>query len=71
MIRLLLVDDQAMFREGLRLILGQQADFEIVGEAGDGIEAVDSTLRLAPDVVLMDLRMPVLGGAEATRRTCG
>jgi DNA-binding NarL/FixJ family response regulator len=67
-IRLLLVDDQAMFREGLRLILGQQPDFEIVGEAGDGIEAVESTRRLAPDVVLMDLRMPVLGGAEATRR---
>ena len=67
-LRLLLVDDQAMFREGLRLVLSQQADFEVVGEAGDGVEAVESTLRLAPDVVLMDLRMPVLGGAEATRR---
>ncbi len=67
-IRLLLVDDQAMFREGLRLLLGQQADFEIVGEAGDGLAALEAVRRIAPDVVLMDLRMPNLGGAEATRR---
>jgi DNA-binding NarL/FixJ family response regulator len=67
-LRLLLVDDQAMFREGLRLLLGQQADFEIVGEAGDGLAALESVRRLIPDVVLMDLRMPNLGGAEATRR---
>ncbi|MGD1029677.1 MAG: response regulator transcription factor [Opitutaceae bacterium] len=67
-LRLLLVDDQAMFREGLRLILGQQADFEIAGEAGDGLAALELTRRNAPDVVLMDLRMPNLGGVEATRR---
>jgi len=67
-LRLLLVDDQAMFREGLRLLLGQQPDFEIVGEAGDGLAALESVRRIAPDVVLMDLRMPNLGGAEATRR---
>ena len=67
-LRLLLVDDQAMFREGLRLILGQQEDFEIVGEAGDGLAAIEAVRRIAPDVVLMDLRMPSLGGVEATRR---
>jgi DNA-binding NarL/FixJ family response regulator len=67
-LRLLLVDDQAMFREGLRLILGQQTDFEIAGEAGDGFAALEATRRIAPDVVLMDLRMPNLGGVEATRR---
>jgi DNA-binding NarL/FixJ family response regulator len=67
-LRLLLVDDQAMFREGLRLLLGQQPDFEIVGEAGDGLAALESVRRISPDVVLMDLRMPNLGGAEATRR---
>ena len=67
-LRLLLVDDQAMFREGLRLLLGQQPDFEIVGEAGDGLAALESVRLIAPDVVLMDLRMPNLGGAEATRR---
>ena len=67
-LRLLLVDDQAMFREGLRLILGQQKDFEIVGEAGDGLAALELARRINPDVVLMDLRMPNLGGVEATRR---
>ena len=67
-LRLLLVDDQAMFREGLRLILAQQADFEIVGEAGDGLAALEAMRRTYPDVVLMDLRMPNLGGVEATRR---
>jgi len=67
-LRLLLVDDQAMFREGLRLILGQQKDFEIVGEAGDGNEALEAIRQNSPDVVLMDLRMPNLGGVEATRR---
>jgi DNA-binding NarL/FixJ family response regulator len=67
-LRLLLVDDQALFREGLRTLLGLQADFEIAGEAANGEEAVACVRSLAPDVVLMDLRMPVLGGVEATRR---
>lgn len=67
-LRLVLADDQAMFREGMRTLLSLQPDFEIAGEAGDGEEAVDAVRRLAPDVVLMDLRMPKLGGAEATRR---
>lgn len=67
-IRLLLVDDQRLFREGLRSVLSVRADFEIVGEAGDGLEAVARAEELKPDVVLMDLRMPRLGGVEATRR---
>lgn len=67
-LRLLLVDDQEMFREGLRLILGEQRDFEIAGEAADGLAALEAARRLAPDVVLMDLRMPRLGGADAARR---
>ena len=67
-LRLLLVDDQALFREGLRTLLGLQADFEIAGEAANGEEAVSQVRTLVPDVVLMDLRMPVMGGVEATRR---
>jgi len=67
-LRLLLVDDQAMFREGLRTLLGLQPDFEIVGEAADGAAAVALARPNAPDVVLMDLRMPGVGGVEATRR---
>lgn len=67
-IRILLVDDQTMFRDGLRVLLSSQPDFEIVGEAGDGEEAVTKATRLKPGVVLMDLRMPVLDGATATRR---
>ena len=67
-LRLLLVDDQALFREGLRTLLGLQADFDIVGEGANGEDAVALARRVAPDVVLMDLRMPMLGGVEATRR---
>ncbi|MBX3059275.1 MAG: response regulator transcription factor [Anaerolineae bacterium] len=67
-IRVLLVDDQALFREGLHTLLSVQADIDVVGEAGNGEEAVTAVANLQPDVVLMDLRMPVLDGVTATRR---
>lgn len=68
MIRVLLVDDQALFREGLRTLLSIRPDLEVVGEAENGREAVERTIELRPDVVLMDLRMPVLNGVAATRQ---
>ena len=67
-IRIMLVDDQAMFREGLRTLLATQPDFEVVGEAADGAEALRLCPAVRPDVVLMDLRMPNLGGVAATRQ---
>jgi DNA-binding NarL/FixJ family response regulator len=67
-IRILLADDQALFREGLRMLLSAQPDFEVVGEAADGVAAISLALQLRPDIVLMDMRMPNLGGVEATRR---
>lgn len=67
-IRILLVDDQPLFREGLRTLLSVQADFEVVGEAGNGEEAVRAARLLHPSVVLMDLQMPLLDGVAATRR---
>jgi NarL family two-component system response regulator YdfI len=67
-IRVLIADDHLVVREGLRAILGTAADLELVGEAADGAEAVELTERLAPDVVLMDLRMPGVDGIEAIRR---
>lgn len=67
-IRVLLVDDQALFREGLRTLLSIHPDIQVVGEAANGEEAVRSVKALQPRVVLMDLRMPVMGGVEATRR---
>ena len=68
MIRILIADDQALVRGGFRSILEGQEDLEVVGEASDGAQAVDEAVRLAPDVVLMDIRMPALDGIEATRR---
>jgi DNA-binding NarL/FixJ family response regulator len=68
MIRLLLVDDQSLFREGLRTLLSLHEDLQVVGEAGNGQEALAAAEALRPDVVLMDLRMPVLDGVAATRR---
>ncbi|MFH1969842.1 MAG: response regulator transcription factor [Verrucomicrobiota bacterium] len=67
MIRVLLVDDQALFCEGLRTLLDLQPDIEVVGEARDGRGAIECVARAAPDVVLMDLQMPVLDGVAATR----
>jgi DNA-binding NarL/FixJ family response regulator len=67
-IRVLLADDQALVRSGFQMILSSQQDIEVVGEAEDGRQAIDLTYRLMPDVVLMDVRMPVLDGLQATRR---
>jgi DNA-binding NarL/FixJ family response regulator len=67
-VRILLVDDQVLVRTGLRTILDGVEDFTVIGEATDGLEAIDQTARLHPDVVLMDVRMPHLDGVEATTR---
>jgi DNA-binding NarL/FixJ family response regulator len=66
-IRVVLVDDQELMRVGFRMVLGAQEDMEVVGEAGDGRAAIELAERLRPDVVLMDIRMPILDGVEATR----
>jgi DNA-binding NarL/FixJ family response regulator len=66
-IRVLLVDDQALFREGLETLLSVHDDIQVVGQACNGREAVDVAARVRPDVVLMDVRMPVLDGVRATR----
>ena len=67
-IRVLLVDDEAMIRTGLRMVLEAESDIEVVGEAGDGAQAVTAAATLRPDVVLMDVRMPRLDGLAATQQ---
>lgn len=69
-IRILLADDHAVVRQGLRTFLELQDDMQVVGEAGEGGEAVELAARLAPDVVVLDLVMPGMDGVEATRRIC-
>ena len=66
MIRVVLVDDQALFRAGVRMLVSSQPDMDVVGEAGDGSEALEVIARTRPDVVLMDIRMPVMDGLTAT-----
>lgn len=66
MIRVVLVDDQALFRAGIRMLVASQPDMEVVGEAGDGREALSVVAGARPDVVLMDIRMPVMDGLAAT-----
>jgi DNA-binding NarL/FixJ family response regulator len=70
-IRVLVVDDQALVRTGFSMILGAEPDIEVVGEASDGAQAVEAGRTLRPDVILMDIRMPVMDGVEATRLIAG
>lgn len=68
MLRVLVVDDQALVRRGFAMVLGHESDIEIVGEAGNGKEAITAARELKPDIILMDIRMPELDGLEATAR---
>ncbi|MFJ2026141.1 response regulator [Streptomyces sp. NPDC087897] len=67
-IRAVIADDQMMVRQGFSVLLNAEPDIEVVGQAVNGLDAIDKVAELAPDVVLMDIRMPELGGIEATRR---
>ncbi|WP_313025251.1 response regulator transcription factor [Mobilicoccus sp.] len=70
-VRVVVADDQDLVRAGLVMILRAQPDIDVVGEAADGLEAVEATTRLRPDVLLVDIRMPGLDGIEVTRRVAG
>ena len=70
MIQLLLVDDQTIVRQGLRILLETQPDFQVVGEADTGIQAVEQVEKLHPDIVLMDIRMPEMDGVSSTQQIC-
>jgi two-component system response regulator DegU len=67
-IRILIADDHAIVREGLRAVLGSEPDMEVVGEAVTGKDVIERAARLRPDVILMDIQMPDVNGIEATRR---
>ena len=69
-IRVLIVDDHAILRDGIRALLSVYEDIEVVGEAAEGREAIEKVQQLSPDVVLMDIAMPLMDGLEATRRIC-
>jgi DNA-binding NarL/FixJ family response regulator len=71
MIRVVIVDDQLLVRAGFRMILAAQPDMAVVGEAADGVAALELLAHTAADVVVMDIRMPIMDGVEATRRLCG
>jgi two-component system response regulator DegU len=66
--RVLIVDDHRAFRDGLKLVINHQTDMEVIGEAEDGEKAVAMTRELLPDIILMDVKMPIMDGAEATSR---
>jgi DNA-binding NarL/FixJ family response regulator len=70
-VRVLIADDQQLLRASFAVLVGAAPGLEVVGEAGDGLQAVEQATALRPDVVLMDVRMPELDGIEATRRICG
>ncbi len=69
-IKVLIVDDHAIMRDGIKALLALAENIEVVGEAADGREALEKVKQLFPDVILMDIAMPILGGMEATRRIC-
>lgn len=69
-IKVLVVDDHAVVREGIRTVLALQRDMEVVGEAINGSEALEKTIELSPDVVIMDIVMPVMNGLDATKQIC-
>ena len=68
MLRILLVDDHVLFRKGIASLLTSREDLEVVGEAGNGAEAITAARELLPDIILMDINMPICDGLEATRK---